>query len=66
MNKVRDPSIVYGQTIYQEMPKEVVEVLRKHNLKIKLDKVVLSRLFDQMPGMVSTDGCWSSPSGPGC
>jgi len=53
-------------TLDMELPAEVAEVLQKQNLKIKLDKIVAKRLTDQRPGMVSSDGCWSSPSGPRC
>jgi hypothetical protein len=66
VGKVRDPAILVSQTIYQNMPEEVVEVMKKNELKIRLDKVVANRLVDQMPGMVATDGCISAPSGPSC
>ena len=61
-----EPVIAVKATVHQELPVEVVEVLRKQNLKIKLDKTVSGRLFDQRSGMVASDGCISSPSGPGC
>jgi hypothetical protein len=55
-----------SRTMRQELPEDVVKVLRKHDLRIKLDRVVASRMFDQTPGMVSKDGCISAPSGPNC
>ncbi len=53
-------------TLHLEMPPEVVEVLRKYNLKIKLHKLAAARLIDQRPGLAGKDGCISLPSGPGC
>ena len=53
-------------TIHQELPAEVIDVLRKNNLRLRLDKVIAQKLFDQRPGLVAKDGCISSPSGPGC
>jgi hypothetical protein len=66
MSKVMDPGMICETTLYQEMPEQVAEVLQKHNLKIKLDKVVVNKLFDQMPGVMAKDGCISAPSGPSC
>jgi len=63
---ITEPVIAMKATIHQELPVEVVEVLRKQNLKIKLDKTIANQLIDQRPGMVASDGCISSPSGPGC
>lgn len=60
------PVVAVKATMHQEMPKEVVEVMKKHDLKIRLDQVNANQLFDQMPGMVAKDGCISAPSGPGC
>jgi hypothetical protein len=63
---ITEPVIEMKATIHQEFPPAVVEVLRKQNLKIQLDKAVANRLIDQRPGMLASDGCISSPSGPGC
>jgi len=60
------PGVSVKATMHQEMPPEVVEVMQKHDLKIRLDKVNASNFFDQIPGMVAKDGCISAPSGPGC
>jgi hypothetical protein len=53
-------------TIHQELPEQVTTVLKKENLKIKLDKAVLTGLRDQRVGTLNKDGCISAPSGPGC
>jgi hypothetical protein len=63
---ITEPVISVKATIHQELPEQVVDVLRKQNLKIKLDKAHANRLIDQRPGMVASDGCISSPSGPSC
>lgn len=60
------PAISVTATIHQELPEQVIEVLRKNNLKLKLDKTILGNLVNQLPGMIARDGCISSPSGPGC
>ncbi len=60
------PTVAVKATMHQEMPKEVIEVMKKHDLKIRLDKINANHLFDQMPGMIAKDGCISAPSGPGC
>ncbi len=64
--EVTEPVITFTATIHQDLPEQVVEVLRKNNLKIKLDKLHAARLIDQRPGMLAKDGCISSPSGPSC
>jgi hypothetical protein len=68
MAKGLDPGerMILTATVRQEMPAQILEVMRKQNLRIKLDKVVAARLFDQQPGMVASDGCISAPSGPSC
>jgi hypothetical protein len=63
---VTEPSISGTATLYQEMPPELHEVMHKNNLRIRLDKVLVKRIFDQLPGMIARDGCISAPSGPGC
>lgn len=63
---ITEPVITMKATIHQELPQPVVEVLRKQNLKIKLDRVALSRVVDQRPGTVASDGCMSAPGGPSC
>lgn len=62
------PGVVLKATVYQEMPKEVAQLLSKENLTLKLDKITATKLFspDQLQGMVAKDGCWSSPTGPHC
>lgn len=60
------PQVAMTATIHQDLPEQVIEVLRKHNLKIKLDKMIAAKLVDQLPGMVTDAGCISSPSGPSC
>jgi hypothetical protein len=62
----KQPEVPGHTTIRIELPEAVVEVLQKNKLKIKLDKIVANRLVDQKPGLVSSDGCWSTPSGPSC
>jgi len=64
--EIVEPCISFTATLHQELPPQVVEVMQKHDLKIKLDKTNVSRMFDQMHGMVAKDGCISAPSGPGC
>jgi hypothetical protein len=64
--EITEPVITVTATIHQNLPEQVVEVLEKNNLRIKLDKIHANRLFDQRPGMVAKDGCISSPSGPSC
>lgn len=63
---IEKPVIAIKATIHQELPEQVVTVLRDNNLKIRLDKLHAARLVSQIPGMVASDGCISSPSGPGC
>ena len=63
---ITEPCVTFKATIHQELPAQVDEVLRKNNLKIKLEKIHAQRLLDQRPGMVASDGCISSPSGPRC
>ncbi len=63
---ILEPGVSFTATMHQEMPEEVVAVMKKHDLKIKLDKTNVNRMFDQMPGMIAKDGCISAPSGPGC
>jgi hypothetical protein len=65
-NCQKEPGVAFQATIHQDLPEPVIEVLRKNNLRIKLDKLVAGRLIDQRPGLVASDGCISSPSGPGC
>lgn len=60
------PVIAIKATVHQEMPEQVVKTLRENNLKIRLDKLHAGRLVNQLPGMVASDGCISSPSGPSC
>lgn len=64
--EILEPGVSFTATMHQELPNEVVEVMKKHDLKIKLDKANVSRMFDQVPGMIAKDGCISAPSGPGC
>jgi hypothetical protein len=63
---VSKPSVGIKATLHQELPPQVIEVLEKNQLKIKLDKIHVNKLFDQIPGLVARDGCISAPSGPGC
>lgn len=53
-------------TIHQELPEQVIEVLRKFDIKLKLDKMIATRPVNQLPGVVCSDECISSPSGLGC
>jgi hypothetical protein len=47
-------------------PENVVQVMEKHGLKIKLEKLRQDLLLDQGAGMIASDGCISNPGGPGC
>ena len=53
-------------TIPVDLPAPVVEALHKHGVKIKIPDIVRRFLPDQAIDMMSTDGCISSPGGPGC
>lgn len=64
--KIESPVVSIRATIHQELPEQVVNVLRENNLKIRLDKLHAARLVNQLPGMIASDGCISSPSGPSC
>jgi hypothetical protein len=66
MGKNLDPGIYVKTTLQQEMPEKIAEILKREQIQIKLDKSITNRIFDQMPGVMATDGCISSPSGPSC
>jgi hypothetical protein len=60
------PGVSVKATVQQEMPEQIAEVMKKQNLRIKLDKIAAGRLIDQGISVAAKDGCISSPSGPSC
>lgn len=64
---IRDDGEHIETTIETDLPDFVKEKLKQHDLKLKFhDPEIAKILRDQSEGMVSTDGCISSPGGPSC
>jgi hypothetical protein len=67
VRRAPDGELHHATTLHVELPDPLDDILRKHDIAVKFNSRELSRiLLDQSAGMVSTDGCISSPGGPSC
>ncbi|MBS1868967.1 MAG: hypothetical protein JSS99_04840 [Actinobacteria bacterium] len=67
LRRAPDGELHHATTVHVDLPEPLAEILKRHDLAVKFKSRELSRiLLDQSAGMVSTDGCISSPGGPGC
>ncbi len=54
------------QKLQTEAPEADVTRLEPKGLQVEIEKLVTNMLDDQGSRMVASDGCITSPTGPGC